>query len=67
MQPEHYMSFLVRLWRNQADGEQSEDWQGEIQQIQTGTQRCFSTLGELLAFLRQAVIAQPPASDEPLT
>jgi hypothetical protein len=53
MQTESYMSFLVRLWRDQPGDEQPCDWCGELEQIQTGTRWCFSTYSELLAYLRQ--------------
>jgi hypothetical protein len=53
MQPEEYMSFLVRLWRDQTGDVQPCDWCGELEQIQTGTRLSFSTYSELLAYLRQ--------------
>jgi hypothetical protein len=50
------MSFLVRLWRDRSGDDQPGAWQGEVEQIQTGTRWSFGTLGELLAFLHQAVV-----------
>ena len=71
MQPEDYMSFLVRLWRDHPGDDQPCDWQGELEQIQTGTRWSFSTYSELLACLRQLTVAPQaviqPASEEPLT
>jgi hypothetical protein len=57
MQSEDYMSFLVRLWRDQPGNVQYCDWHGEIEHIQTGARWSFSTLETLLIFLHQAVIA----------
>jgi hypothetical protein len=52
MQPEDYMSFLVRLWRDPG-AELPCDWCGELEQIQTGTRWSFRSYGELLACLGQ--------------
>ncbi len=69
MQPEDYMSFLVRLWRDQPGDDQPDGWHGEIEHVQTGSRWRFGTLGDLLAFLQQAVIAPhtvtESAADEP--
>ena len=68
MQPEDYLSFLVRLWRDHPGNDQPGDWQGEIEQVQTGTRLCFSTCSELLALLQQLTVAPQaatrPASEE---
>ena len=68
MQPEGYMSFLVRLWRDHPGNDQQGDWQGELEQIQTGTCWSFSTHRELLAFLQQLTVGPQvvtqPASEE---
>jgi hypothetical protein len=50
-----YASFLVRLWRETAaDARQlTADWQSEVEHIQTGERWSFSTLEELLEFLRR--------------
>jgi hypothetical protein len=57
MQPEGYMSFLVRLWRDPACDEQPKDWCGELEQIQTGIRWSFGTYSELLACLHQLTVA----------
>lgn len=47
------MSFLVRLWREEA-GDASEPagtWESQVEHIQTGRRWSFSTLPELLEFL----------------
>jgi hypothetical protein len=68
MQPEGYMSFLVRLWRDHPGDDPPCDWCGELEQIQTGTRWSFSTYSELLACLHQLTVAPltvtQPASEE---
>jgi hypothetical protein len=55
--PSTYVSFLVRLWceTNPERTAPVTGWQGEVEHIQTGRRWTFSTLGELLAFLRRQV------------
>ncbi|MBC8163692.1 MAG: hypothetical protein H7Z42_20995 [Roseiflexaceae bacterium] len=48
MQPDGYMSFVVRMWRDQPGGV----WHGEVEQIQTGERWSFAVLAHLLDFLR---------------
>ena len=49
-----YVSFLIRLWREESlvIPEATANWQGEVEHIQTGRRWTFSTLHELLSFLR---------------
>ena len=50
-----YASFLIRLWR-EAGADTTAlliDWCSEVEHIQTGQRWTFSTLDELLEFLRQ--------------
>ena len=50
-----YVSFLVRLWREgEPEPEMTADWQGEVKHIQTSQRWMFSTLDELLGFLRRS-------------
>jgi hypothetical protein len=53
--PIEYTSFLIRLWREaSADATASlTDWCSEIEHIQSGQHWTFSTLDELLDFLRR--------------
>lgn len=71
MEPEVYMSFLVRLWRDHLGSDRPGCWQCELEHVQTGTRCRFSTLDELLAFLRQAAITPPSiapvAAEQPST
>ena len=50
-----YISFLIRLWREGSpeSPEPSADWESEVEHIQTGRRWTFSTLDELLGFLRR--------------
>jgi hypothetical protein len=50
-----YVSFLIRLWREESPEvlEPAADWQGEVEHIQSGRHWTFSTLDELLSFLRR--------------
>jgi hypothetical protein len=68
MYSEDYASFVVRIWRNQAEGEQAGRWCGEVEQIQSGARWCFCTLTELLTFLQQAAsipnTTMPPSTDQ---
>lgn len=49
MQPEVYISFVVRLWCEAGDR-----WHGEVEHIQTGNRWSFVSLARLLDFLRLA-------------
>ncbi len=55
--PMTYASFLLRLWREEqpAPSEPAAAWQSELKHIQSGGLWTFSTLDELLGFLRQQV------------
>lgn len=48
-----YASFLIRLWREDSPGDTSPEWRGEVEHIQSGQRCTFSTLDEMLGFLRQ--------------
>lgn len=45
----HYISFLVRLWR-EADDE--GDWIAQVEHIVSGESKYFSSLDEMFAYLR---------------
>jgi hypothetical protein len=68
MQPEDYMSFLVRLWGDHSSNDGPDGRQGEIEHIQTGTRWHFTMHSELLAFLHQLTVASQavtqPVSEE---
>jgi hypothetical protein len=54
-EPATYMSFLVRLWRepSQESAVPPAGWNSEVECIQTGQRWTYSTLDELLDFLRR--------------
>jgi hypothetical protein len=53
--PAEYVSFLIRLWRERGPEHPEEvtEWQGEVEHIQSSRRWNFSTLDELLGFLRR--------------
>jgi len=55
MEPDSYMSFVVRLWYEPSDS----TWRGEVEHIQTGYRWSFGSLPHLLDFLRLAIEAPP--------
>ena len=59
-----YVSFLIRLWREETPEvlEQAAGWQGEVEHIQSGRRWTFSTLDELLGFLRQFLTTENRAT-----
>lgn len=56
-EPATYVSFLVRLWRELRPEmpELPAGWHSEVECIQTGQRWTFTTLDELLDFLRRWV------------
>lgn len=50
-----YASFLIRMWRQTGplDPDHPTDWQSEVEHIQSDQRWKFSTLEELLNFMRQ--------------
>ena len=66
MQPEDYLSFLVRLWHDHPGVHQLDGWHGELELIQTGARWSFCTRAELFAFLQWLMIA-PKADTHPVS
>jgi hypothetical protein len=50
-QPRSYRSFLVRLWL-EADVDGHDHWCGEVEQIQSGHRRRFTSFEDLITLLR---------------
>mgnify|MGYP006311421703 CR=1 FL=1 len=53
-----YLSYVVRLWRERSLEQPTavaDVWEGEIEHIQTGERWHFTSIEELLAFLRYQV------------
>ncbi len=53
--PVEYTSFLIRLWRevNPDPHAPPAEWHGEVEHIQSDRRWAFSSLDEVLAFLRR--------------
>ena len=47
----NYISYLLRLWR--ADGEGEAKWRASLESPHTGERRNFTSLDALFAFLRK--------------
>lgn len=61
-----YASFLVRLWRTPVlEGERTRPWHGEVEHIQSGRRWTFSTLDEVLTFLRRQAEDPPVLESSP--
>ena len=58
--PETYISFLVRMWREESleMPEPTGDWRGEVEHVQSGRRWTFDTLDKLLCFVRR--LAEDP-------
>lgn len=63
-----YVSFLIRLWRERSpeSPEPTADWESEVEHIQTGRRWTFSTLDELLGFLRRQAENPDVLFDHPI-
>ncbi len=57
--PPTYLSFIVRLWRENIPPHMSNiaDWEGEIEHIQSGRRWRFHSLAELMAFFQNVNLA----------
>jgi hypothetical protein len=51
-----YLSYLLRLWRADDDGEapgaDKAEWRASLESAHTGEKRSFAALGELFEFLQ---------------
>jgi hypothetical protein len=63
-----YASFLIRLWRepNADPAPPAAGWHGEVEHIQSGQHWVFSTMDDLLLFLRRQA-GHPEVRDMPDT
>lgn len=54
--PARYRSYLIRLWQEHpADGASAHAWRAEVEHIQTGDRRRFTSPDELWRYLRRQV------------
>lgn len=51
--PPTYISFLIRLWREEGIDQPTTGWQGEVEHIQTGQRWPFQGLDELFDLIRR--------------
>ena len=50
-----YLAYLLRLWAVMVDGQPA--WRASLESTQTGQQRGFATLAQLMAFLEAELAA----------
>lgn len=56
-----YLSYLLRLWAVMVDGQPA--WRASVENAQTGQQRGFASLAQLLAFLEAELAAAWPGEE----
>jgi hypothetical protein len=59
--PRRYVSYLLRLWQTQSDGELV--WPASLEDPHTGKRRGFGSLADLFAYLEQETA--PGDDDKP--
>jgi hypothetical protein len=60
---EDYRSYLLRLWRVQADG---HAWRASLENVQTREVRSFASMQEFFAYLRLSMdLGRKDAEDQP--
>ena len=52
-------SFVLRLWLEPA-GEDSPEWRWQVQHVQSGEQRYFRSLTDILDFVAESTGLEPP-------
>jgi len=52
-EPRRYVSYLLRLWQTQSDGQSA--WRASLEDPHSGRRRGFAGLAELLAYLEQEI------------
>ena len=65
-EPARYASFMVRVWRDQADAEApaaGAAWKGELESVQSGQTWHFQGLDELLDLLTTRLVDKPNLSN----
>ena len=57
--PARYMSFLLRIWQEESDSNQEKGvWRFSLQETDCRQRRGFSSLDELIAYLKQKMIVK---------
>lgn len=54
-------SFVIRLWLEPGQGPGRPEWRWHAHHVQSGRERYFRTLEELLRFVARCAAAPPPA------
>ena len=49
-----YVSFLLRLWQSEEDGQPV--WRASLESVQTGGKRHFSTVSKLVGYLEEEFV-----------
>lgn len=52
---QHYRSYLLRMWRANIEGE----WRMSLQNVATGECQNFSTLDEMVAYIKRRMREEP--------
>ena len=52
-------SFVLRLWLESLEGE-CPDWRWQVHHVQSGEQRYFRSMGDVLEFVGQCAKVAPP-------
>ena len=58
-------SFVLRLWLESTGGD-SPDWRWQVHHVQSGLQRYFGELADVLDFVAERAKVQPPQNSHPL-
>ncbi len=62
--PRESVSFVLRLWAESASGE-SPDWRWKVHHVQSGEERYFRSLGDVLDFVEGCAGVAPPRQSSP--
>src|ERR1043165_6148951 len=60
---QRYLSYLLRLWRSEADGPSS--WRASLEDPHTGDRHNFASLEQLVAFLEEQIADSPRRDERP--
>lgn len=62
--PRESVSFVLRLWAESAPGE-SPEWRWKVHHVQSGEERYFHSLGDVLDFVQGCAGIAPPGHSSP--
>ena len=55
------VSFVMTLWLEGREVEGPPEWRWRVRHVQSGEERCFSRLTEVLAYIEEKARIAPPA------